>query len=119
MPAIVAEPFRETLTPDELRTTFEQLAEAWRQRSGYLSFIRKKTTLPEYHRIIGLGRPVVPLLLRELEREPEFWFDALEAITGDNPVPESVSASGNIQAVTDCWVKWGRDRGLLGARGTA
>lgn len=112
MPA-VAEPFRQTLTPDELRTTFEELAEAWRTRTRYWSFIQKMVATPEYQRVIGLGRPVVPLMLRELEREPEFWFCALEAITGENPVPESVSASGNIQAVTDCWVQWGRERGLL------
>lgn len=114
MPA-VAEPFRETLTQDELRTTFVRLAEAWRQQSGYLGFIRKKIAIPEYHRIIGLGRPVVPLLLRELEREPEFWFWALEAITGENPVSESVSASGDIQANADAWVEWGYRHGVLRA----
>jgi hypothetical protein len=113
------EPFRETLSADELRTTFEELAEAWKERSGYLSFIRKKIALPEYQRIIGLGRPVVPLLLRELEREPAFWFWALECITGENPVPESVSSSGDIKATADLWVEWGRQRGLLGANATA
>jgi hypothetical protein len=113
MPATITEPFRETLTSDELRATFQQLAEAWRQRSGYLGFIHKKVALPEYHRIIGLGRPVVPLLLRELEREPEFWFSALEAITGENPVPESVSSSGDIRATADAWVEWGYRHGVL------
>jgi hypothetical protein len=111
MPATV-EPFRETLTADELRTTFEELAEAWRNRTRYQSFIQKLVTAPEYQRIIGLGRPVVPLLLRDLEREPEFWFWALECITGENPVPES--ALGDIDAMSAAWVDWGYRHGVLG-----
>ena len=42
---------------------------------------------PSYQRIIGLGSAVVPLLLRELERQPDHWFWALKAITGADPVP--------------------------------
>jgi len=37
--------------------------------------------------MIGLGWPVVPLILEELNREPNQWFWALEAITEQNPVP--------------------------------
>jgi hypothetical protein len=105
-------PFRETLTADELRTTFEELAAAWRERRRYLSFIRKMVVIPEYQRIIGLGRPVVPLLLRDLQREPDFWFWALECITGEDPVPEGVR--GDIRASANAWLEWGRERGLLG-----
>ena len=39
------------------------------------------TLLRPYQRIIGMGLPVVPLILEELEREPDQWFWALEAIT--------------------------------------
>jgi hypothetical protein len=113
--ATAVEPFRETLTADELRRTFEELAEAWRERTRYKSFIQKLYSAPEYQRIIGLGRPVVALLLQDLEREPQFWFWALECITGENPVPESVSASGDIRATTDAWVRWGYAHGVLGA----
>ena len=31
--------------------------------------------------------PVVPLILAELEHEPDQWFWALEAITDEDPVP--------------------------------
>lgn len=112
MPTAV-EPFRETLTTDELRRTFEGLAEAWRKRTRYVSFTHKMVATTEYQRIIGLGRPVVPLLLQDLEREPDFWFWALECITGENPVPES--ALGSIRAMADAWIEWGYRHGVLGA----
>lgn len=40
---------------------------------------------PAYQRIIGLGPEVAPLLLRELERQPDHWFWALKALTGADP----------------------------------
>ncbi len=40
--------------------------------------------LNPYQRIIGIGWPVVPLILDELQREPDQWFWALEAITDEN-----------------------------------
>ena len=39
---------------------------------------------------------VVPLILSELEKEPDLWFWALEAITDENPVSES--DAGDIEA---------------------
>ena len=47
----------------------------------------------------------------ELEREPDHWFWALEAITGESPVPES--DAGDIEASALAWVEWGREKGLL------
>ena len=46
--------------------------------------------------IIGMGPAVVPLILSELEKEPDRWFWALEAITDENPV--AASDAGDIEA---------------------
>jgi len=43
---------------------------------------------PAYRAIVGLGKPVIPLLLVELELEPDHWFIALHELTGAEPVPE-------------------------------
>jgi hypothetical protein len=43
--------------------------------------------LRPYQQIIGMGWSVVPLMLEELQREPDQGFWALEAITDVNPVP--------------------------------
>jgi hypothetical protein len=50
---------------------------------------------PAYREIIGLGREVVPLLLRDLEKSRAHWFGALHEITGASPIPET--AAGNVR----------------------
>jgi hypothetical protein len=66
---------------------------------------------PAYQAIIGLGAPVVPLLLQDLAREPAHWFEALKAITGEDPVrPEDW---GRVRAMAAAWLAWGRSRGLV------
>jgi hypothetical protein len=57
---------------------------------------------PAYQQIIGLGPAGVPLLLRELEREPDHWFWALRAITGEDPVPEE--ARGRLREMAAAWL---------------
>jgi hypothetical protein len=64
---------------------------------------------PSYQRIIGLGPAVLPLLLRELEREPDHWFWALKAIAGEDPVPGA--SRGKVREMARAWVEWGRQQG--------
>lgn len=53
--------------------------------------------------------PFVPLIVRELEREPDHWFVALSAITGVNPVkPEQ---RGRLQEMAQAWIIWGQANG--------
>jgi hypothetical protein len=64
---------------------------------------------PAYREIISMGKPVVPLILAELEERPDYWFAALRAITGEDPVPNE--ARGNVRAMTGAWLAWGRVHG--------
>jgi hypothetical protein len=64
---------------------------------------------PAYQAIIGLGESVVPLLLRELEREPDHWFIALKSVTGADPV--RADHRGDLRAMAADWVAWGRAQG--------
>jgi len=64
-----------------------------------------------YRAIIALGPEVVPLILRELEKEPGDWFWALAILTGANPVAEE--DQGKLQAMTKAWLTWGKDNNLL------
>jgi hypothetical protein len=52
-----------------LEDTFLALAAQW--ETGMLSLVQKMVMHPAYQRIIGMGQPVVPLILRELEQEPD------------------------------------------------
>jgi hypothetical protein len=92
-----------------LESTFLALAVQWQSETGMLSVVQKMVMHPVYQRIIGMGQPMVPLILRELEREPDHWFWALESITGMNPVlPEQ---RGRLEQMAAAWLAWGQDNG--------
>jgi hypothetical protein len=64
---------------------------------------------PAYQEIIGMGAEVVPLLLRELGREPDHWFRALHALTGADPVP--AASQGKVREMAAAWLDWARRHG--------
>lgn len=98
--------------PDEgLRVAFEELALAWSSGTGHLSSPTSLVQHPAYRQIIGLGPAVLPLLLRDLAENGRFWFPALNAITGENPVPDD--AAGDVERMTEAWIGWGRANGLI------
>jgi hypothetical protein len=90
---------------------FQALATQWKTETALLSSTTSMVAHPAYRAIIGLGERVVPLLLRELQREPAHWFEALKAITGEDPVPRE--QWGNVPAMAAAWLSWGRSRGLI------
>jgi hypothetical protein len=52
------------------------------------------------------------LILKDLyENGPNDWFWALTAITDANPI--SAEMAGNMAAMTEAWLQWGRDAGYL------
>lgn len=98
-------------SPAELAPEFHRLAADWRQKSAHLSSSMQMAMLPEYQKIIAMGPGVVGLILEELERKTDFWFWALEHLTGEDPIPSE--ARGKVRQMAEAWVKWGHERGLL------
>ena len=97
-----------------LESTFRENVDRWHRETGHLSSIPKAITHPSYLRIIGLSRlssgyELERLLLKELELEPDHWFAALTAITGEDPVKTDHDFD---QAIED-WLSWGRERGII------
>ena len=90
---------------------FRALADHWWRETVYLSNSSRRQTHPPFLKIIGMGRPAVPLILREMqtERSAREWCYALQVITGESPgggrmtYPEKKAA----------WLGWGREKGLL------
>ena len=95
----------------ETRARFRRLATEWKQKSRLLSNTAQMALLRPYQAIIGMGLPVVPLILEELRAEPHHWYWALEAITGEDPVPADVD--GNMRRIREAWLEWGRQQGLI------
>jgi hypothetical protein len=100
-----------TTSEADLRERFGQLAAEWKEKARYLSNTTQMAMMKPYQGIIGMGMPAVPLILEELRREPGQWFWALEAITGENPVPPEVV--GKVRLMAEAWLEWGKQRGLL------
>ena len=90
---------------------FQELTAEWKEQAAALSSPSEIGRLPAYQRIIGLGNEALPLIVREMEREPDFWFEALRAITGVNPVPRQ--ARGDLKAMTEAWLRWARKTGVI------
>jgi hypothetical protein len=96
-------------TAETLEERFRRLSAAWQQAVAYHSSTSIRNNHPAYQDIIGLGPPVVPLLLRDMEANSTHWFAALRQITGADPIPES--AAGRIPEMVAAWLRWARDNG--------
>ena len=72
------------LSPEEV-AEFQRHLALWKDETSAQSSIHVIAMHPSYQRIIGMGRTVLPLLFQELQREPDQWFWALHAITGEDP----------------------------------
>ena len=90
---------------------FQILKNQWKNDIMFLSSVPKMAIHPAYQKIIGMGKDAVKLILEEMEQNPDHWFWALTAITDANPV--SPEHQGNIQKMTEDWLKWGEENGYL------
>lgn len=103
-----------TIDKFDLQERFAQLVALWKDKSRHMSNSAQMAMLKPYQQIIGLGEPAVPLILRELQREPDHWFWALEAITQVNPVkPVPTEVMGRVQQMADACIVWGKKQGYL------
>jgi hypothetical protein len=86
---------------------FQELSKEWKKERGASSSITKAIMAPSYHAIMGMGEPVVPLIMAQLRAEgddPDQWFWALECITGENPIkPED---QGDSVKMAQAWLAW-------------
>ncbi len=91
---------------------FDRLAAEWKRETLLLSKVSAMTSHIAYLKIIGMGQAAVPCILRDLrDNGPHHWFLALYVITEENPVPKD--KVGNVTAMTEAWLQWGRRKGYL------
>jgi len=90
---------------------FNRLVSEWRDQTINLSSIQEMIAHSAYQEIISMGKDVVPLILEEMRRKPEFLFYALRKLTGENPVKKA--DRGNVSAMTQSWLDWGVEKRLI------
>ncbi|MBU1626553.1 hypothetical protein KKB18_04215 [bacterium] len=98
------------IDPD-IEKEFKQLVDQWRKEVIYFSSVEKIIMNKNYQRIMAMGKPAVPLILRELKKQPDDWFYALRMITGENPVKPI--DKGDIKKMARTWIEWGKQNGYL------
>lgn len=97
-------PYAFVVETTDLEETFNHLASKWHDETDHLSSTTAAVTNLNYLRIIALGRRAVPLILRDLDERGGQWHLALQAITGEWPVPED--ARGDIERMNRYWMDW-------------
>jgi len=108
MATIPVQNSQETPVVENAEQRYRRLAAIWEAETLVLSNPNLITNHWAFQEIIRMGEALVPLLLRELEREPQLWVWALPEITRENPV--SHSDAGNIRKMSEAWLRWGRDK---------
>ena len=93
----------------DVEQEFKRLAAEWIKDTMLTSSLTKIVQHPAYQAIIGMGKVVVPFIIRDLETQPKFWGPALHAITGARPVPKE--DAGKNSKVAAAWIQWAKDNG--------
>jgi hypothetical protein len=88
---------------------FYHLAEQWQREVAGMSSTNRMSQHPAYQEIINMGNPIIPLLLSELKKNPLYWFAALSAITGTNPI--KAEQKGRVKQMASAWIEWGKNQG--------
>ena len=103
--------FCSTLPERRMEERFVKLVEEWQRGTGGLSSPRAIADHPAYQQIIEMGQMAIPMILQEMQENGGWWYPALRALTGENPVPEE--AKGRPPLNGEAWLKWGRRNGYL------
>ncbi len=90
---------------------FKELVKIWTEETAFLSSLTMMVEHPAYQEIIAMGKEAVPWILNELKESPNFWFYALYTITGEDPMPPEIH--GKIEEMTQAWLEWGKNKGLV------
>lgn len=89
----------------EAEIKFRHYAAKWKEEIGGDSSLTNATSNMNYLRIIRLGDVAIPLILRELQKEPAPWFIALRAISEDDSVGRD--SPGDFRKKAADWIRWG------------
>ena len=97
----------EAITQESIAQKFFNLSTTWKLETRFSSSTDEIISNDSYLKIISLGQDVLPLIFWDLKKEPEFWFTALKALTGADPVnKENI---GNLPKMSQDWLKWAKE----------
>ena len=94
-----------------LNDKFTKLTTQWQDETWFMSNADNIAKHPAYQEIIQMGKPALPLILDAMRTAPNHWFWALNLITNADAV--KAEHAGNIQAMTQDWLDWGKKHCII------
>lgn len=90
---------------------FKSLTREWKRETAIVGHLSKIVMHPAYQRIMAMGPEVIPLILKELEREAGHWFWALHNLVP--PGEDPAEGTTTIRDARRSWLDWGKKNNLL------
>jgi hypothetical protein len=105
------------VSPSEsVEQQYHRLKAEWNRDTAVLSNPAKIMSHPAMRAIIAMGDAVVPIILRDLQKDSSLMVWALPAITGVNLAPPKIEdgfVKWDIPAQVAAWLEWGHEKGLI------
>jgi hypothetical protein len=92
-----------------IESEFPALAQKWKEETGFHSSLSEKFMHPSYQRIMAMGKPALPLILRDLEQNSAHWFYALRFIVDS----DMAVGTKTVSEARAAWLKWGYENGYI------
>lgn len=83
---------------------FIKLRDKWKEETLFVSSGTSIISNSAYKEIIGIGNLAIPWIIRELTKNDDHWFFALEQITGHNPIEKE--NIGKVKKMKEDWLNW-------------
>jgi hypothetical protein len=91
------------MSKKKLEKKFKELSLRIRNHARFtkLEFLIQEAA---YKELIAMGKDILPLLIQELEVNPEYWFHALKTITSQNPIKRGNQNKNSL--IANDWKEW-------------
>ena len=96
---------------DSTEKQFREYADKWYAETVRDSSITRILSNENYLRVIELGTPVVPFILKELQSRPRPWFLVLRILTKHKDIGRGYP--GNFEKMAEAWINWGKECGII------
>ncbi len=88
-----------TQVAKSIHERFHELRDDWKSKTRHLSNTAQISLMFSYQKIIGMGPAGVPLILSELEKEPDHWFWARRPLRTRIRLPRSTPVTSRRRRV--------------------
>jgi hypothetical protein len=98
---------------------YRKLRAKMEEDTRYSSNLNDRFEHPAFAEIVGMGHAAVPIILKEMQQDPDVSFTmfALFPITGEDPTvpPEQIGGfmAIDMSAIKHSWLAWGEEHGHI------